>query len=182
MVRKIKDTAKKALNKIKRKKAEEGDGSQTPARLQRKLLKKVAFLEKLTANKPAKSTSAGVQKKKKRRPSIALSNFGSLAQSLKEAAKKAEGSLSKKLPGASVGTLKARSRIANEESERLQQVLQHPTFQADPLAAIATHLEATMPPPPPPPKLSMDAKQKKHQKKLKKLKLKAEQQGDDMVG
>jgi hypothetical protein len=30
---------------VQRKNAEEGDGSQPPARLQRKLLKKVAFLE-----------------------------------------------------------------------------------------------------------------------------------------
>lgn len=80
--------------------------------LTRGIIIRVLLSTELTANKPAKSTSAGVQKKKKRRPSIALSNFGSLAQSLKEAAKKAEGSLSKKLPGASVGTLKARSRIA----------------------------------------------------------------------
>jgi hypothetical protein len=67
----------------------------------------------------------------------------------------------------------------NEESERLQQVLQHPTYQSDPLAAIASHLEATMPPPPVPRKPTMDA----HQRKIvKKQKLKAEQQGDDMVG
>jgi hypothetical protein len=71
---------------------------------------------------------------------------------------------------------------SNEESERLQQVLQHPTFQADPLAAIASHLAATMPAPPPLPKLPMDAKQKKHQKMMKKQKLKAEQQGNDMIG
>jgi hypothetical protein len=70
----------------------------------------------------------------------------------------------------------------NEESERLQQVLQHPTFQADPLAAIASHLEATMPPPPAPLKPTMDAKQKKHQKMMKKQKLKAEQQSNDMIG
>jgi len=125
---------------LQKKNAEEGNGSQQPpARLQRKVLKKVAFLEskfifipgytafhilkrgiiiavflstELTANKPAKSTSAGVQKKKKRRPSVALSNFGSLAESLKEAAKKSEGGFSTKIPGASIGTLKARSRIA----------------------------------------------------------------------
>ena len=70
---------------------------------------------------------------------------------------------------------------SNEESERLQQVLKHPQFQADPIAAIASHLQATMPPPPAPPRPQMDARQKRQQKKLKKEKLKAEQQGDDMA-
>lgn len=36
-----------------------------------------------------------------------------------------------------------------QESARLQAVLQHPTYQADPFGAILHHLEATMPPAPP---------------------------------
>jgi hypothetical protein len=34
------------------------------------------------------------------------------------------------------------------EGQRLQQVLEHPAFKADPLAAIAHHLQATLPPAP----------------------------------
>ncbi len=133
----------------------------------------------LTANRPPQSTSAGVQKKKKRRPSVALSNLKSLAESLQEAAKKA-AARGQREEGAAVGTLRARERIVKEESQRLQAVLQHPQFQADPLAAIASHLEATLPPPPPPPKVKQDPRQRRLQKKLKKQQLKAEQQGNDM--
>ena len=75
-----------------------------------------------------------------------------------------------------------KNQCRNQESERMQQVLSHPQFQADPLAAIASHLEATLPPPPPPLKPKMTAQQKKMQKKMKKQKLKAEQQGDGMIG
>lgn len=35
-----------------------------------------------------------------------------------------------------------------EESSRLQQVLQHPAYVADPIAAITNHLRHTLPPPP----------------------------------
>jgi hypothetical protein len=36
------------------------------------------------------------------------------------------------------------------ETHRLQAVVDHPSFKADPLAAIAHHLQATLPPPPKP--------------------------------
>ncbi len=41
---------------------------------------------------------------------------------------------------------------SDREAVRLEQVLQHPQFVADPFAAITAHLEATMPPKPPPPR------------------------------
>ena len=40
----------------------------------------------------------------------------------------------------------------DRETERLQQVLVHPQFAADPVAAVTAHLAATLPPPPPAPK------------------------------
>ena len=59
----------------------------------------------------------------------------------------------------------------------------HPTFQADPLAAIASHLGSTLPPPPPPgrvkkvpgPKLS--GSQKRKLKRMKALAA-ADREGD----
>ena len=69
------------------------------------------FCAELAANRPPKSNSAGVQKKKKKRPSVALNNYASLAESLRDAAARA-GKEQQKLPGASVNTLKARERIA----------------------------------------------------------------------
>jgi hypothetical protein len=40
-------------------------------------------------------------------------------------------------------------------------VLAHPSYKADPFAAIRQHLEATMPPAPPPPKRPAGKKAKK---------------------
>lgn len=45
-----------------------------------------------------------------------------------------------------------RSACRDRETARLQQVLVHPQFQADPVAAVTAHLAATLPPPPPAPK------------------------------
>ena len=41
--------------------------------------------------------------------------------------------------------------MAEVETQRMQAVLQHPQFQANPLAAVASHLAATLPAAPPPP-------------------------------
>jgi hypothetical protein len=43
-------------------------------------------------------------------------------------------------------------RCRAKESGRLQAVLASPQFQADPIAAVTKHLEATLPPIPPPDK------------------------------
>lgn len=40
----------------------------------------------------------------------------------------------------------------DRETARLQQVLVHPQFKADPVAAVTAHLAATLPPPPRAPK------------------------------
>ncbi len=48
-------------------------------------------------------------------------------------------------------SLQAREKVAEVETQRLQAVLQHPQFQANPLAAVASHLAATLPAAPPPP-------------------------------
>lgn len=48
------------------------------------------------------------------------------------------------------------------------QVLAHPQFQADPIAAVASHLAATLPPAPPPPKPAADPARRRQQKQLQK--------------
>lgn len=50
-----------------------------------------------------------------------------------------------------MGTQKGRERVAEVETARLQQVLTHPQFQANPLAAVVSHLTATVPAAPPKP-------------------------------
>ena len=85
--------------------------------------------------------------KKKRQPSAALTNLDSLTASLHDAA--LEGA-SRRQFGHSVGTQRGRERVSVVETERLQQVLQHPQFMANPLAAITSHLAATLPAAPQP--------------------------------
>ena len=48
-----------------------------------------------------------------------------------------------------------------QETARLQQVLANPQFQADPFAAIASHLASTMPPVPVAPRVKKTGGQKK---------------------
>ena len=97
------------------------------------------------------TSGGGVAKRraKKRAPSAALASLSSLGVSLDEAA--AGGGGGQRQFGRSLGTARARARVAEVEAPRLQQVLAHPQFQANPLAAVASHLAATLPPPPPPP-------------------------------
>lgn len=84
---------------------------------------------------------------------MALTDLSSLTASLTEAAG-ALGSSSggrRHAFGASVGTQKGREKVAEVETARLQQVLTHPQFQANPLAAVVSHLAATVPAAPPKP-------------------------------
>ena len=53
----------------------------------------------------------------------------------------------RKALGAGVHSQRERQRIAAEESQRLQQVLQHPVFLKDPIAAVTNHLNNTLPSP-----------------------------------
>ena len=79
--------------------------------------------------------------RKKRKPSAALANLDSLSASLREVAA-SEGGAGRRQFGSSVGTQRGRMRVAEVETTRLQQVLQHPQFLANPLAAISSHLAA----------------------------------------
>ncbi|KAI8465301.1 MAG: hypothetical protein J3K34DRAFT_396195 [Monoraphidium minutum] len=148
-----------------------GAGSQPsgplpPQHVQRKVNRKVKFLEKIAASQKASlaAPGRGVTKKRKAKP---LPTLDSLAGALSELGAGGEaggaaggggggGGLSGKAKhmaskgrGSSVKRLKARQAIALSEAHRLQQVLEHPSYQADPLAAITHHLQATLPPPPP---------------------------------
>jgi hypothetical protein len=60
----------------------------------------------------------------------------------------AAGEPQRKAQGARVQTQRQRQRIAVEESQRLHQVLQHPLYLKDPIAAITNHLNNTLPPAP----------------------------------
>jgi hypothetical protein len=133
------------------------------ARLLHKLQKKTSLLARLQVSSAggrgtprlgavAKKHSSA-KRAKQQQQSKALGDLGALSVSLEEAAASHGGPVAgaggaRQQFGKSVGTLRARSAIANAERERLQAVLAHPQFIADPIAAISKHLEATMPPPP----------------------------------
>lgn len=109
------------------------------------------------------------KRSKKRQPSASLGSLGLLGESLAEAvaARAAAVSGRPRQLGASVGTLRARERVAAAEAPRMQAVLSHPQFQANPIAAIASHLSATLPPPPPPPAVCSKAEQQARRREKK---------------
>jgi len=96
--------------------------------LQRKVLRRVRFLEKVAAARPrpALAPSGGVRKKKRRRPphgrAAQLPDLSTLAASLADTAHDLERRKAAPRKGLGVGGAKARSRIVTAETRRLQQV------------------------------------------------------------
>ncbi|KAG2493163.1 hypothetical protein HYH03_008585 [Edaphochlamys debaryana] len=128
------------------------DGPAPPLHIQKKLTRKVQFLEKVSKNTASLGAkSAGVSKKTgRKKPLPDLSTLGAALDSV--AARKAgaagAGDGKHKPRGTAVGTSKQRQHILAEESARLQQVLKHPLYRQDPIAAITNHLAHTLPPVP----------------------------------
>ena len=89
-------------------------------------------------------TASAAKRRAKSTVSAALGDLSTLSASLTEAGEAKQ----QRQFGESVGTSRARAKVAEVESGRLAAVLAHPTFQADPLAAVTSHLAATLPQPP----------------------------------
>lgn len=109
----------------------------------RKVTKRAKFLEKIrvaTANKMKKSG-------KKKGASAAFSDFATLESTLGDIARK--GLSPGKKDKVRVLRAKARTKLAATESQRMQQVLAHPTFQENPIAAISNHIAASLKAKPP---------------------------------
>ncbi|KAL3131159.1 hypothetical protein ABBQ38_000464 [Trebouxia sp. C0009 RCD-2024] len=139
------------------------DGPQPPGHVKKRLTKKLHFLERVADSKhKALAATAGIRKKphkSKSRQKKALPDLHSLAELLadveqKQAAKQdgndAEHTNKQKGRTEQINGSKARRTVTQLETQRLQQVLAHPEFQANPLAAIKNHLAATLPEPAPP--------------------------------
>ncbi|KAK3250741.1 hypothetical protein CYMTET_39901 [Cymbomonas tetramitiformis] len=114
--------------------------------LKRKMDKQLKFTDKLQKSHDealaAKTTLA--KKRKKKKVGITLGNLRSLVDDLPD---------SKGAAGAGVPSLKlapkvlrsrARTKLLTSETERMAAVLAHPTFKANPVAAITSHLQATI--------------------------------------
>mmetsp|Transcript_8509 Transcript_8509/g.24408 ORF Transcript_8509/g.24408 Transcript_8509/m.24408 type:complete len:188 (+) Transcript_8509:228-791(+) len=127
-------------------------GRQPSKRLKSKVDRKMNFIARVATS--AISVSGGVNKKKttaKRKVSKALADMSSLDEVLKGIS---SSGASAKRPGKRAGTgltgagqSRARMTITKKENSRLQTVINHPHYKAQPLSAIMSHLQATLPPP-----------------------------------
>ncbi len=127
-------------------------GRRLPKHLQRKIARKVGFLDRVAATSSVGLTKgSGVSKRKKSKHAdvgAALANLSSLGGALDEAGREAaaaadaQRAAGKRVFGEGVKSARARTVIQNSETARMRMVLQHPVFKADPLQAITHHLQA----------------------------------------
>uniref|UniRef100_A0A7S3QWC8 Ribosome biogenesis protein SLX9 n=1 Tax=Dunaliella tertiolecta TaxID=3047 RepID=A0A7S3QWC8_DUNTE len=174
-----------------------------PKHLQRKITRKVGFLDKVASSQPVKLRSGlgatpiiskhQSAARRKQKASKALSNLQSLSGTLSEVEQELQQQLPSKLKkdqqqqrrqfGQAVNSSRAREAVMVQESGRMQQVLKHPIFKANPLQAITNHLKATLPAAPPPESQSSAARTKQQlQQKKKKAKAKAKAAGSGGAG
>ena len=124
----------------------------------RKVTKRAKFLEKIRVATANKMKMSG----KKKGASAAFSDFATLESTLGDIARK--GLSPGKKDKVRVLRAKARTKLAATESQRMQQVLAHPTFQENPIAAISNHIAASLKAKPPEEKklaASLEAKAEK---------------------
>eukprot|EP00873_Tetraselmis_striata_P016255 jgi/Tetstr1/436519/TSEL_025345.t1 len=129
--------------------AAERSGPGATQRLQKKVERKTKFLAKVATS--AVVASGAVKKKRpaaKRKVSKALADFSSLGDVLSEirAPGRGEGEGGKaRKDGMGAGACRKRMKITRRENERMQMVMGHPQYKANPLSAIASHLQAVLP-------------------------------------
>ncbi|DBA71638.1 TPA: hypothetical protein ACH3X2_001097 [Trebouxia sp. C0005] len=144
---------------------QDGDGPEPPSHVKKRLTKKLHFLERVADSKrQALSATAGIRKKahkSKHKQQKPLPDLSSLADLLAEVGQKQHQQAAEAGQGADgqpnkqkgrteqINGSKARRAVTQVETTRMQQVLAHPDFQANPLAAIRNHLAATLPEPAP---------------------------------
>ncbi|DBA84143.1 TPA: hypothetical protein ACH3X1_006616 [Trebouxia sp. C0004] len=164
---------------------QDGDGPEPPSHVKKRLTKKLHFLEKVADSKlQALSATAGIRKKahkskhKQQKPLLDLNSLADLLaevdqkQQALEAGQGDDGQPNKqKGRTEQINGSKARRAVTQVETTRMQQVLAHPDFQANPLAAIRNHLAATLPEPAP---VKPQSKHKQQPRRPKQKKPKSE--------
>lgn len=80
--------------------------------------------------------------------------------------------------GSSVKSVKQRKYLTAESTARAVEVTAHPAFNANPLAAVMAHLEATLPAAPPVPKTADERAMDKARRRAKPKTAKQRQQRD----
>lgn len=131
------------------------EGPRPPSHLQRKITKQVKFYERVLSTPAVQQSGGGVHKRSKKKGSAAtLASLDSLAAELDgvvaaaAASGSGSGSSSKQQARGTKSSIKrsrARLAVGVSETQRLQRVLAHPAYQADPIAAITNHLRSTLP-------------------------------------
>lgn len=161
----------------------DGDGPEPPGHVKKRLTKKLHFLERVADSKrQALSATAGIRKKahkSKHKQQKPLPDLSSLADLLAEVGQKQQQQAPEAGQGADrqpnkqkgrteqINGSKARRAVTQVETRRMQQVLAHPDFQANPLAAIRNHLAATLPEPAPAKPQSKNKQQPRRPKQKK---------------
>jgi hypothetical protein len=147
---------------------EDAAGPKPPQHLQRKITKKVKFLEKVAKSNTALQVKKDATKKRTQKQ---LLNLHSLAGELELLAQQQQqqNKQTGKGKACSIKHQKQRLRTGVAESKRLQQVLHNPLFQADPFQALTNHLMNTLPAAPQP---TRPQHQKQQGDKSKKRKMK----------
>lgn len=128
------------------------NGPDLPAHLQKKLSRRISFMNRVKDKSIAASLAARGSLKKRRQQqssSKALASLGVLAEALDTAVEEADQTAIRRRRLAGRGMCKKRTQITSTETVQLQQVLAHPEYQKDPFAAIQSQLHATLPAPPP---------------------------------
>ena len=127
-----------------------GAGLAMPAHLSKKLDRRIKFVKQIKKSSIASLAARGsLQKPRKRRKkSQALNSLDTLTDALDTASAEVQQAAVRRHKLAGRGESKKRTKITSQETERLQQVLAHPQYQADPFTAIQSHLQATLPPAP----------------------------------
>lgn len=152
--------------------AQAQQGPSPPGHVKKKVTKKLHFLERVADSKQQALAARSVIRKKKHKSKAkqakALPDLSSLAELLAEVDHKQQQqqqdpkqqqqpeqqSNTHKGRTEQITGSKARRIVTQTETARLQQVLAHPDFKANPLAAIKNHLAATLPEPAPQPQRS----------------------------
>lgn len=115
--------------------------------LRKRVIRKANFLDKVRSSQTAAPSKVAKRNQKRRAIPPSLADLSSLGVALEDAAKhgKKKATLTSSCQGK--GGARRRLKVAVQETVRLQQVLKHPTYQQDPLAAIQQHLQASLPDP-----------------------------------
>ena len=118
-----------------------------PVHLRKRVIRKANFLDKVRSSQTKKPSRVQKRNHKRRAVPPALADLSSLGAALEAAAGSHKVQAARQGSCQGKGGSRKRLKVTVQETVRLQQVLKHPTYQQNPLAAIQEHLKASLPAP-----------------------------------